>query len=252
MRQAITILLLSCIVGAAAPASRAAAVFEPFLDLAGPDRRQGSAGIDWRADDFRLRSHLTVRADGGRTYVAPQLLSSFAIAPKVSIETRLDLADWNTHSALLDSTVELKFRVRSELPLLDAIEGRVWRAPDGLQRNTLSLAFAEELVSGNPVHRPLKLNASLTLEQAGPQGASTSSSRGVHATLAGFGPATAQSRLAISYKAQSGRIQQRGGSISFGRSWPISAFMRMMLSCELTGAELAQSRQIALSWHGEF
>jgi hypothetical protein len=244
---------LSCVAGAAAaPQTRAAAALQPFFDVAVADRQQGSAGVDWLADGFRVRSHLTVRADGGRTYVAPQVLSSFAIAPKVSVETRLDLAEWNTHSALLDSAVEVKFRVRSDFPLLDAIEGRVWRAPDGLRRNTLRLALAEELVPGDIAQRPLTLNASLTLERAGPEGAPTSSSRGLQATLAGFGRAAAENRVAISYQEESGRATRRASSISFGRSWPINAFTHMMLTCELIDADFARSHKIAVSWRGEF
>jgi hypothetical protein len=90
------------------------------------------------------------------------------------------------------------------------------------------------------------------LEQAGPEGAPASNARGLQATLAGFGPATAESRLAISYKEESGRAVRRASSISFGRSWPINAFTRMTLSCELIDADLARSHKIAVSWRGEF
>lgn len=252
MKLAASCVLVSCAVGGLAGFEGAAAAeFQPFVDVAPTGQPQGSAGFYFTTNAFRVRSYLAVRADGGRTYVAPQVVSSVEIAPKMSIETRFDFAEWNTNSALLDSAVEVKFRVRSELPLIDEIEGRVRRAPDGLQHNTLYLAVAEDIASSE-AGRPVTFGARATFEQTGSEGMPALTSKGLQASLAGFGRTDVENRLAISYKAQSGTRGDRVGSISFGRSWPINAFTRLTVSCELIDAEAARSHNVGLSWRSEF
>jgi hypothetical protein len=239
---------LACVALSAAP-SRA---FElaPYANLAPTDRPQSSVGLDLAASALRLHGDLTARAAGDRTFVAPQLSTTLRLAPKLSVETRIDFAEWNTHSALFDATVETKFRVRSALPFVDDIEGRIWQAPDGVTRESLHFGLSENVGSANP-NRPIKLQTSATIEQTDSAGAASSTLTGIQAVLSGFASerSTTSSRLSLSYQERSGIQPFRRSSVTYNRSWSLNENARLGVDCEVTDDEM---HTLKLYWAGKF
>lgn len=228
-----------------------AAEIQPRYRVAPTDRPQSSVGVDVLAHALRLRGDLTARSENGRTYVAPQLFSTVQIAPKVNFETRVDFAEWNTQSTLIDNNVEVKVRLRSVLPLIKEIEGRSWRASDGATRNTLLMTVAEKIAS-TPYGRPITFRGSATVEQAVNQGVPMVRSTGMEASLTGFGGAGTENRLAFVHRIHSGATDRQHSSISFARSWPVNKYVRVAINCELIDSPEGRQDRVAMSWQGKF
>jgi hypothetical protein len=234
--------------------SAGAAELTPIVKTLPSDRAESTVGLHLAAKALRLRGDVTAQSNGTRTFVAPQLLSTVAIAPKMSLETRLDFAEWNSQSALFDgATVETKFRVRSVLPLIDELEGRVWRSPDGLLRQSLRFGLTEKVGSLYP-GRPILLRTSATIEETDFFDSRPNLLRtGVEAALTGFAPGrvAADNRLAVSYKTTSGANSQERIGVGYKRSWPINDFVRFGFDCELVDS-LDESHRFKLYWQGKF
>jgi hypothetical protein len=214
---------------------------------------RGDAGMALSRDNLRFAADVALRAHDGGTEVLPKVSSTLALAPRVDLETRLDLAEWNSGSRLLDAKFATRLHVQAPAPFLDELEGRFWRMPDGRTGRLLGLGFYQRLGNG---HGPngLTLRTRATLETA-----SDATQRVAFETeLGGLQPSAAAGRAALRLKVvrNSGVAAATAHSVAYDRSWTLPstaevAFnLGMLRSTSVSGAAVEPT--LGMSWRAGF
>ncbi len=251
--------LLGAVLCVAAALPAAAAEFTPYVFSRPEDRPRSSVGLQLRASHIEVSGNVTAEARGAQTHIAPNFSTRVALAPKVSVETRLEFAGWNGRAALLDeSAVETKLRASTPLPLVREIESSFWRGPDGSVRQRVGVGLVENL--GLELDRAgrIKLNTQAIFEQTAYTGQADVQVSGLQASLSGFAAFApgVDSRLSLRYEMREadrldGSYSERTGTVSYHRGWRVNQYLRLTVDCEYVDAQQTESR-VLVGWHAEF
>ena len=108
-------------------------------------RPKSNAGFAVTGEKVRLKADVAMRAPGRSTQIVPNVSSTVTLSERVGLETRVDLAEWNSRTDLLEAKFDTRLHVRSPAPFLDELEGRIWRTPDGQSGRVLNFGFYQIL-----------------------------------------------------------------------------------------------------------
>lgn len=179
---------------------------------------RGDAGMALSNDKVRLAADVALRAQDGGTQVLPKVSSTVALAPRIDLETRLDLAEWNSSTNPLDAKFATRLRVQAPAPFLDELEGKFWRLPDGRTGRLLGLGFYQRLGADHGSQR-LTVRTRATLETA----SDTSQRVALETELGGLAPRLARGRAALRFKVVRalGSSPTDASSVAYDRSWTL-------------------------------
>jgi hypothetical protein len=249
-RSALALFGAACLATASAGS---AAELSPYLFTRPDDRPRSSVGLRVRASVLAVVGDLTAEARGARTRVEPRLSSKLALAPKLTLETQLQFAEWNGRSGLLDdAAVETRFKARAPLPLVREIEGSFRRGPDGRLRQRFGFGFVENF--GLSVAGGLKLDTQAVFEQTVHDGVTDGVSSGLKASLTGLGvveQSDVDSRLSLRLERRPGARASRRSTLGYHRAWRANEFLRLSLDCEVTRAGDLDGK-VRVGWQVDF
>jgi hypothetical protein len=218
------------------------------------DQPRSSVGLRLRASALEVSGDVTAEARGTSTWVAPKIATRLAIAPKLSMETRVRFAEWNGRAALFDdAAVETRFRAQTPLPLVREIESSIRRSPDGSLSQRIGFGLIDNLGLVLDAEGRIRLRTQAVFEQTvGHQGNGALVS-GLQASLSGFAAAAGavENRLSLKYEAREGQSTRRRGTVAYHRAWRVNPFLRLSLECELVSAAQTDGR-LSLGWQAEF
>ena len=224
------------------------------------NKPRGDAGLAVQSDHLHLAAAVAMRAHDGSTKILPKVTSALTLGPRVAIETRVNLADWNGRADPLDAKFATKLHVRAPAPFVDDLEGRFWRLPDGQTGRLLGLGFYQRLAA-NRRAGPITIRSKATLEtlSAAPAAGGAGNQRmGFETEVNGLMPGAATARTALRLKIvrNLGSSTETARSLTYDRSWGFPgttevAFNVGLLHATRPTAEVVEP-SFGLSWRGEF
>jgi hypothetical protein len=202
----------------AATFAAAAADVERYFASTANDKPRGDAGLALKNSRLRFAADVALRARDDTTEILPKLTSKLALAPRVDLETRVDLAEWNSSSRLLDAKFATKLHVQAPAPFLDELEGRVWRLPDGQTGRLLRLGFYQRMGERHGSDA-LSLRTKATVETGSVVGRRLA----VETELKGFDPAPGKGRSALRLKVvrSFGAAPEAARTLAYDRAWSL-------------------------------
>lgn len=253
------LLLLTATASMQAAAADVAHYFSSSAGASSPEapatgrQPRGDAGMAVSRDKLRLAADVALRAHDGGTQVLPKVSSVVALAPRIDLETRLDLTEWNSGSRLLDAKFATRLHVQAPAPFLDELEGRFWRMPDGRTGRLLGLGFYQRLSNGHGL-AGLTLRTRATLETT-----SDATERVAFETeLGGLQPNATAGRAALRLKVvrNLGVSTTTAHSVAYDRSWTlpgtaeVALNLGMLRSTSASGAAVEPT--LGMSWRAGF
>jgi hypothetical protein len=257
-------LSIAAAVGAASAAR--AADFAPYFSAAASDNPRSNAGLSLDGDKLKMKADLAVRSPDHTTQIVPNLSSAFALGQRLGVETRMNLAEWNSGAELPGAKFDTRLHFRSSAPFLDELEGRYWRSNAGQTGRLLKFGFYQNLRESSST-APLTIRSRATLETSD----GVAAADGIVRTLprdnrrlgwetelagvtAGFLPGRSAVKLALEKVA--GQRAETTRSLAYDHSWSVRNVAQFgvnvkMLRATLTTADALQP-SIGLSWRGEF
>ena len=242
----------------------AAEGFKSYFESSATQKPRTDAGVSVDGDRLHLDANVSLRSPGAVTSIVPHLSSSFAISDRVDVETRVDLAEWNTRAKLSEATFDTRVSFRSPAPFLEELEGQVWRSPDGQSKEAVRVGFYQTL-------RPADQSPALTLrgkavfETAvgadaglGASGRPETHRVGLETVVGGFLSRllAGQNALSIKLERMTGATFETARSIAFNHSWSLAAIgqfgfhVGMRSATDDTGDRFEPS--LGFSWRGQF
>jgi hypothetical protein len=247
------------VAGAAAQTALAADVNRHFESSAGA-RPQGDAGLSVSSDRLRVGAAVAMRANDGATKILPKITSALSLGPRVAIETRVNLADWNSRTDPLDAEFATRLHIQAPAPFLDDLEGRIWRLPSGQTGRLLRLGFYQSLAESRRAG-PITIRSKATLETVSAGSASPISDDrrvGFETEVGGFmsGPAAGRTAVRLKIVCNLGVEAATSRSLAYDRSWTFSGATHFGLNVGVLRATRKAidvlEPSLGLSWRGEF
>jgi hypothetical protein len=246
-----------------------AADVAPYFESSANQKPRGNAGVSVSGDRLRLKADLALQAPNKDTEIVPRVSSAFSITERIGIETRVDLAEWNSHADLLEAKFDTRLHVRAPAPFLDELEGRVWRSPDGQSGRTLKLGFYQtlgETQPGQAVTIRSKATLETTVGNALTPASATAASQGhpetqrlgleteIRGLLSGF--LTRRSSLLLKIERVEGAEPRDARSLTYDHSWLVRDVARVgvnvgMLRTIRRAADIFEP-SFRLTWRAEF
>jgi hypothetical protein len=243
-----------------------AADFTPYFDSAASDTPRSNAGLSLAADRLTMKADLAVRAPDRETQIVPNVSSAFELAHGLNLETRLNLADWNSADEPAGAKFDTRVHFQSSAPFLDEFEGRYWHSPEGQTGRLLKFGFYQKLRESSSL-APLTIRSRATLETL--HGAAAVSAVaatapapnqrvGWETELGGFTAGLLPGRSALKL-----RVERVGGaqaettrSLAYDQTWSMRNLGQFgvnvkMLRATLTTADALQP-SIGISWRAQF
>jgi hypothetical protein len=148
----------------------AAAVVKPacaadvssYFDSAAGRKPHGNAGLVVASDWLQLKADVALRARSGGTEIVPNVRSVFDVGSRVDVETRVDLADRNGNDGPLGATMNTRVHYDPPPKFLEAVDGIVWKSPDGQAGEKLNIAFRKVIATGR--ERPITIRGKAAME----------------------------------------------------------------------------------------
>jgi hypothetical protein len=224
----------------------------PYLRATPQGQPHSDIGFNFAADALDLRGAITTSLAGNTTLIAPQLVSSFALAPDFKFETRATFSNWNENGGQLGGAVETRLTARSPLPMFAEIEGLVGRDAGGESHRKLRFKMNDTRIP-TFLSEPLLLKANASIEQVGAGNAPNTLLTGVEAALVQQASASsAYNRLGFKYTTQTGAIEDQRQAATFTRSWAQNDLLRLGIECELIRDAADLQSAVRFTWQGHF
>ncbi len=138
-----------------------AADVSPYFDSAAGRKPRSNAGVVVSGDRVQLQADVAVRAGGGSTEVVPNLHSVFDVSDRLDVETKVELADRNSSGS--SSIVNTHLHYDPPPKFIEAVDGTVWRSPDGQAGEALNIAF-RKIIGAGERQRPITIRGRAGLE----------------------------------------------------------------------------------------
>lgn len=243
------LLLLTTAAGLPANAADVAHYFASSAD----SKPRGDAGMALSSEKVRLAADVALRAQDGGTQVLPKVSSTVALAPRIDLETRLDLAEWNSSNDPFDARFATRLRVQAPTPFLDELEGKFWRLPDGRTGRLLGLGFYQRIGDDHGSKR-LTVRTRATVETA----SDTTHRVALETEFGGLTPRLSTGRGALRFRVvrDLGPSALDASSVAYDRSWTLPstakvAFNLGMQRSETTAGALLEPTA-GISWRAGF
>jgi hypothetical protein len=249
-----TVLLSALAAPCSAPAQIADALTTYFESSANQNPRS-NAGVSVSGDRLRLKADVALRAPNDRTEIVPNLSSAFVLGKNLDIETRVNLAEWNTGT---DASFDTRLHIRSLGPFFDELEGRVRRSPDGLTSQLLRLGFYQ-IVGNATAVTPITLTGRAIYEVTRGAALSEEGRRlGFETRLAGFMSPFVPGAGALSLK-----VERVGGprpgsqsTLAFDQRWTFRDMAQLGVNFKVLRATHSTANELEPSldftWHSQF
>ena len=243
-----------------------------YFTSSASQRPRSNAGVSLTGDRVRLKADVAMRAPGNETRIVPNLSSAFTITDKVGLETRVDLAEWNSRTDLLEAKIDTRLHFQSPAPFLDELEGRIWRTPDGRSGRILKFGFYQILRQAD-VGPNITLNSLATVEntvggwQPGiPAGASGDARLfrpenqrfRFETELRGLKPSWLPGKAALRLKLEEtvGASPERARSLAYDHSWRFRGYADVGVNLGMLhatrSAETLSEPSFGFTWRAEF
>jgi hypothetical protein len=193
-------------------------------------RPRSNAGVAVERDGMRLKADLSLQAPNKATQIVPNVSSAFTIGRSLDIETRVNLAEFNTRT---DANFDTRLHFRSLGPFFDELEGRIWRSPDGLSRQLLRLGFYQTLGTTSAGEPPLTLTGRTFFEtsQAAASATRTAGTRryGVETLVKGLTPSFVPGDGTLSFKLErtSGNRPESLSTVAYNQAWTMTNLTKL-------------------------
>lgn len=223
-----------------------------YLRTTRQDQPRSNPGFNLAADTIDLRGTITTKRAGIATLVTPQLVSNFAVAPDVTLETRATFSNWNEGTLSTSNAIQTKLTARSVLPMLAEIEGLMRHDTTGESHRKLRLQMRE---TNFPAFRsdPIVLKANATIEQIEVNNSPGALRTGVEAALVQRSAAhSASNRIGFRYTAESGATESQRQAAALSRTWAQNNVLRLGVEYELTHEAATLQGTLRLTWQGYF
>jgi hypothetical protein len=252
-------LLFVLAASAAAPAVMAADL-GPYFESSAGAKPRGDAGLSVSNERLRVAAAVAMRARNGGTAVLPKLTSALTLSPRVALETRVNLAEWNGQTDPLDAKFATRLHVQAPAPFLDDLEGRFWRLPDGQTGRLLRLGFYQRLPAPRRAG-PITIRSKATVETlsaAAAVGGAGQQQLGFETEVGGLMAGAAGSRTAVRLKVTHhyGAELETTHLLAYDRSWLFPGATELALNIGVLRAvrttAAAVEPSFGISWRGEF
>jgi len=135
-----------------------------FVESATVQKPRTQAGISVdAADGILLQADVSVQAPGHTTQLVSRVSSSVALTHRLGLDTKVELRDWNVQTGPAGAKVDTTVHFDPSAPIVDRLEGRFWRSPDGQAGQLLQLGFHKKLRTSGGV-APLTIRSHATFE----------------------------------------------------------------------------------------
>ncbi len=231
----------------------------PFVESATVQKPRTQAGISVdAADGILLKAGLSVQAPDHTTQLVPRVSSSVALTDRLGLEARVELPDWNAQTGPAGAKVDTTVHFNPPTPIVDRLEGRFWRSPDGQTGQLLQLGFHKKLRASGGM-APLTIRSHATFEKAPTPDLHVDTRRmGLDAELTGVFPNLLPSRSTVRIK-----VEKTGGarvgtthSIGYTQNWAVRYFGRLGVNVKMLRDSLETANELQpsfkLTWSGEF
>ena len=231
-----------------------------YFESSANQKPRGNAGLSVEGDRLRVTADVALQAPNARTQIIPNISSAFAIAKNLDIETRVNLAEWNTGA---DAAFDTRLHFRSLGPFFDELEGRIWRSPDGLSRQILKLGFYQILNDARSL-TPLTVTGKAIFETTRrptmPAGTDRSDDHrvGVETVVTGLMSPfiTGANALSLRLEKVTGANPESASSLAYNQSWTIRNLTKLGFDLKLLRATHSTANEFEPSfdftWRGEF
>lgn len=224
----------------------------PYLRAAPQGQPRSDLGFNFAAEALGLGGAITTKLAGNTTLIAPQLVSSYALAPDLKFESRATFTNWNERSASLRDAVETKLTARSLLPLLAEVEGLVGRNATGESRRKLRFKMNDATLPSF-LSQPIQLKTNASIEQIGIGTAPTTLKTGVEAALVQqTSPTSPANRIGFKYNTETGATMLQRQAATFSRSWTQNDILRLGVEYELVRDTANLQSAVRFTWRGSF
>ena len=237
-----------------------AADLSPYFESSAGHKPRGDAGLSVSGDRLRVAAAVAMRAQDGSTSILPKVTSALTLGPRVDIETRVNLAEWNGRTDPHDAKFATRLHVQAPAPFVDHLEGKFWRLPGGQTGRLLRLGFYQRLAAPRRGH-PITIRSKATIETlsaASATGGVDNQRVGFEAEVGGLmsGPAAAQTALRLKILRHLGADPATARSVSYDRSWSLPGETQLALNLGLLRATRPNADvvepSLGISWQGEF
>ena len=234
--------------------------FTTYVESAGATLKpRSNAGLSVERDGLRLKADVSLQAPNKQTQIVPNVSSAFVIGKNLDIETRVDLAEFNTRK---DATFDTRLHFRSLGPFFDELEGRILRSPNGLSRHLLRLGFYQILGDASAV-TPLTLTGRAIYEtsqgRATPMSAGTDSRRyGVETLVKGLTPAFVPGAGTLSLKLErtTGNRPENLSTFGYNQAWTMANLTKLGFNLKFLRTAYSPANDfepsIDFTWRAEF
>ncbi len=224
----------------------------PYLRTPAQGQPKSDIGINVGANALNLSGAITAKRVGAATLVMPQLVSSFAIAPALKLETRATFANWNARTASATDAIETKLTAHSVLPMLAEIEGMVGRNVAGESRHKLRFKMNDAAIA-SILSKPILLKTNASIEQIDYGRVSGALLTGVEAALVQNSASnTAFNRIGYKYTTKTGVTEYQRQAAAFSRSWAQNDVLRLGVEYELMQEAADQHSTFRFTWKAYF
>jgi hypothetical protein len=237
----------------AAMSTAGAAELSSYFDSSARGQPRGDAGLALSGEKIRMAADLALRGNDRGTEIVPHLSSAMRLSPRMRLETRFDLTDWNARADLLDARVATQLSVQTPTPFLHELEGDVWRAPDGQTGGRFTLGFRQKLSEGMG-STAITIQGKATFEKVSARServALETEVRGLKSSTA-----TGHSALRLRIARSRGAEPDTSRSVAYDRSWKLPSASQLALNVGMLQVERPDVDSVeptlAVSWRGEF
>jgi len=251
LRKTRRLLLIASTLAAASPAG--AAEISSYFDSSARGQPRGDAGLTLSGDKVRMAADLALRGNDGATEIVPHLSSAMRLSPRMRLQTRFDLPDWNTRTDLLDARVATQLNLQTPTPFLHEVEGDVWRAPDGQTGGRFTLGFRQKLWE-DARSSAITIQGKATFEKVSARServALETEVRGLKSSTA-----TGHSALRLRIARSRGAEPDTSRSVAYDRSWELPSASQLALNVGMLQVARPDADSVeptlAVSWRGEF
>jgi hypothetical protein len=254
------------LMAAAAARSACAADVSSYFDSAAGRKPHGNAGLVVNGGWMQLKADVALRAQSGSTAVVPNLRSVFDVGNRLDVETRVDLADRNDSGGALGATMNTRVHYDPPPKFLEAVEGVVWKAPDGEAGEKLNIAF-KKVVGAAERERPITIRGraaveTTTIPVAGSVGgvspADESHRYGFETEIRGLlsGLVRGSGALRLTVERFAGARVETVRSLAYDYSWTVRNFAHLGLNVgmrrDTRPALVVSEPSLGLTWRAQF
>ena len=226
------------------------------------------AGIAVDTDAILLKADVSVQTLAQATQLVPRVSSSVALTNRLGLEAKVELPDRNAQVGPTGPKVDTTLHFDPSAPLVDRVEGRFWKSPDGQTGQLVQLGFHKKLRSA-PGVSALTIRSHATFETMTGGLAAIGDAlaidprldtrrMGLETELTGILPNLPPGRSTVRIKVEktAGGREATMQSLGYTQNWAVRYFGRLGMTVKMlrdsigTANELQPSLRLTLS--GEF